>query len=751
MSGSGVTAPDRPRRLTDGYARLVVRFRWAVIVSWMALLWGMVTLLPEAPTSLGGGIEGIAGPDSPAIAAEVRSYREFRLPLLSRTAVVQRDPTGLDLDTQVEAAERAAAVSTGGYFYGMGGVVAAIPVANTFCAFPGSEESGTTIITYLFTDPDLGFGGQYEAAREFTENRYGPDDHLVGVTGSVPARLEQGRVLHAALPHLESVTLVAVLLIVGLVFRSLVAPLMTLVVAGAGVLATLELSGAAGAIAGVSVPTDLKPLLVALLLGVVTDYAVFYLSGMRAAVADGLGPMAAAERATARFTRIVVVAGLTVAAGTACLLVADSPLVQAFGPGMSLTVLVGLVCAVTLVPALLAVLGGAVFWPARPHRTGTGTRTRSVPARWRRQLPLMRQRRRVVWLTYTHNARWVVAVGLVCLGLAAVPVTRLDVGVSFVSSLPRDNEVRSAATAASRGFADGILSPTVLLIEGTRVTDDRGALARLGSHLERQPGVAGVLGPGDQPLSTELGVLLAASGDAARYLIILDVQALGASAINTLTRLRTALPTMLAEAGLAGVRVSFAGDTAIAAGVDATVADLSRVARTVLLVNLVLLVLFLRAFVAPLALLAVNVLTVFTSLGLTTLLFQVVLGHDGLTFYVPFAAAVLLVALGSDYTIFGVGHVWDEAAHGPMRSALVRAVPRTAAAITAAGVILATSFGLLALVPLRPFRELSFAMGVGVLLDAVVVRALLVPGLLRVLGPASGWPGQYLYERRRTV
>jgi RND superfamily putative drug exporter len=148
--------------------------------------------------------------------------------------------------------------------------------------------------------------------------------------------------------------------------------------------------------------------------------------------------------------------------------------------------------------------------------------------------------------------------------------------------------------------------------------------------------------------------------------------------------------------------------------------------------------------IAPLYLLASTVLAVGAALGLTTSLFQDVLGHDGLIFYVPFAAAVLLVALGSDYTIFSVGYIWDQARHRSLRQALAVAVPRSTRAITVAGVTLAASFALAALIPLAPFYELAFIMAVGVLIDAFIVRSLLIPALISVVGRTSGWPGKRL-------
>jgi uncharacterized protein (DUF2267 family) len=159
-------------------------------------------------------------------------------------------------------------------------------------------------------------------------------------------------------------------------------------------------------------------------------------------------------------------------------------------------------------------------------------------------------------------------------------------------------------------------------------------------------------------------------------------------------------------------------------------------------VNLLLLALFMRALVAPLYLIASSVLGLMASLGLTTLFFQVVLGQDDLTYYVPFAAAVLLVALGSDYNVFVAGRIWDEARGMRLREAIAVAAPQAARAVTVAGLALAASFALLAIVPLRSFREFAFVMAVGVLVDTFLVRTLLVPALTSLFGEGAWWPGR---------
>ena len=261
--------------------------------------------------------------------------------------------------------------------------------------------------------------------------------------------------------------------------------------------------------------------------------------------------------------------------------------------------------------------------------------------------------------------------------------------------------------------------------------------------LERRLGVAGVVGPAQEPRRFDLDALVSSDGSAARYAVVLDREPLGGEAIDRVDALEQALPGMLTRAGLEGATSGVAGPTALAAEtVDSTVDDLGRIALAVLGINLLLLVLFLRSLVAPLFLLAGSVLAVAATLGLTAFLFQGVLGYGEVTYFVPFAAAVLLVSLGSDYNVFVVGQMWDEAQRQPLREAIATAAPRASKSITVAGLALAGSFALLAIVPLRAFRELAFALSVGVLLDAFVVRSLLVPALVSLFRDASWWPGR---------
>jgi RND superfamily putative drug exporter len=176
--------------------------------------------------------------------------------------------------------------------------------------------------------------------------------------------------------------------------------------------------------------------------------------------------------------------------------------------------------------------------------------------------------------------------------------------------------------------------------------------------------------------------------------------------------------------------------------VQAVVDTSIRVGAAVLLVNFLLLALFLRALVAPIYLLAASVASVAATIGLTKYVFQDLLGHTDLTYYVPFAAGVLLVCLGSDYNVYVVGRIWQEAERMTLREAIAFAAPRASKAIGVAGIALAASFGMLAVVPIDGFRELAFMLSVGVLVETFIVRSALIPALVSLFGTSSAWPGR---------
>jgi len=722
--------------VAKGFAYLVVALRYLLILGWAGGVMAAVAFLPSLQSSP-GGLANLIPPGSPAAQADTTAARLFGYPLEAGVAIVQRDPHVLPqsaVDTTARAAvsyDRSPSIP---------GLIAVIPLPNgaglpegisfslasTSSLLTAVRRHTSTIVTFLEFSPDSTPEQQVSDASTYA-HRYLTD--VAGVTGPVAAQYEQGLIITADLSRVEMFTLLAIALIVAVRFRSLLAPLAVLACAGTAYVLAIRLVAWGATRTGIAIPQEADPVLVVLLLGVTTDYCVFFLAGMRARRAAGARHLQAVREATAESAPIILAAGLIVAAGTGALAVARSGLLRAFGPGLAVTVLVSMVVSLTLMPALLAVFGGLMFRHVIPDR------------------PAAQESRFARFSTSKPVALLGIAVCVTGLGFAASAARGLGLGSPLINEMPSSSDAVRASAAAAAGFPPGILAPTEVLVIGPGTGSQTTADRRLEDALRRQPGVASVAGPSDLtgiPLpSSAHNPMVAADGAAVRFALIYDTDPLNATAIGQVRVLTARLPALGKAAGLGDVRYEVGGQTALTGdAINGTASDLWRVGLTIAVVTLLLLVLFLRALLAPVLLLAASLLAVLATLGLTVLICRAAFGSPDLVYFVPFAAGVLLVSLGSDYNVFVVGRIWEEARSRPARDAVAVAAPRASRAITTAGDALAASFGLLALIPLEQFRQLAIIMAVGVILDTVVVRSLLVPSLVALTGRAGMWPGR---------
>jgi RND superfamily putative drug exporter len=765
--------------LARSYAFVVVSLRYLIVGGWVAAVVLAIMFLPPLSATSSGGLSDLIPPGSAAARAEADVARLFGFPIDAAVAIVQRDPHGMPaavrdrairsaiavdrrLSGQPEGqlATAAAALARAGHpdaarilsgpvspgpAGGIPALTGAFPLPNAAGLLRGRNEQSTTVITFLAFRPGTSFGAQTAGANAYVRwflNR--PDDHVAGVTGPVPAEYEQSQIIGKDIVWVELFTVLAIALIVGVRFRSVGAPLATLACAATAYVIAIRVVVLLAGRMGVPLPPDLDPVLVVLLLGVTTDYTVFFLDGMRAQVAGGVPRIRAARLATAEFAPIILAAGIIVAAAAASLVVARTKMLSAFGPGLALTVLTAMAVSMTLGPALMAIFGGLLFRPVPrwlrrqgvTRREGGGRRPGRPPARWN-------LRTRAARLAAARPmALLIAAAGVAGLLAAAWGAHTIHLGSPLIRELPASASAARAGAAAADGFAPGILSPTEILVIGPGVAGQTTALARLQHELATQPGVAEIAGPASLPGSVPVNPMLAASGGAARFVVVENTDPLDATAISRVQQLQHDLPALARAAGLRGARFELAGQTALTGdSIGSVFADLGRVALAIMTVTLVLLALFLRSLLAPVYLLAASVLAVFATLGLTIGIGQHFLGYGSLVYFVPFAAGVLLVSLGSDYNVFVVGRIWEEARRRPVADAVAVATPQASRAITTAGVALAASFAMLAVIPLEQFRQIALAMTLGVVLDAIAVRSLLVPALVALFGRLGMWPG----------
>jgi putative drug exporter of the RND superfamily len=724
--------------VAKAFAYLIVGLRVPLILGWIVAVVLAVLFLPPLPSS--GGLGDLIPVGSAAVQADANAARLFGYPLEAGIAVVQSRPHALP-QAVVDATARAAVkydrqASIPGLLAVIplpngAGIPEAITVSPASAAglLAGERQRTSTIVTYLEFSASSSMEQQVADAATYA-HRYLTD--VVGVTGPVAAQYEQGLIINRDLGWVELFTVLAIALIVGFRFRSLLAPVAALLCAATAYeLAVRLVAWGVGRI-GIALPQEADPVLVVLLLGVTTDYCVFFLAEMRNRLAEGADRLQAARDSTAASAPIVFTAGLIVAAGTGALLVARGGLLRSFGPGLAATVLVSMVVSLTLMPALLGVFGGLMFrhvTPAKPAH----------PTRWLER-----------FATSKPVALLMVVACVAGLGIAVVAARGLGLGSPLINELPSSSAAVRASAAASAGFAPGILAPTEVLVIGPGVGSQLAVDRRLEDALRRQPGVASVVGPavingagtGSASTGSSSNPMIAKNGTAVRFALIYNTDPLNAIAVGQVRVLTARLPALGAAAGLRGVSYEVGGQTALTSdAINATASDLWRVGLAIMLVTLLLLMVFLRALLAPVYLLAASLLAVLATVGLTVIICHAIFGSSNLVYFVPFAAGVLLVSLGSDYNVFVVGRIWEEARSLPVREAVSVAAPRASRAITTAGVALAASFGLLALIPLEQFRQMAIIMAVGVILDTVVVRSLLVPSLVALTGRAGMWPG----------
>jgi RND superfamily putative drug exporter len=706
--------------------RAIVWLRFLIVPAWIAATILTVSHLPSAFEAEASELDSLLPHSSSALEVEREALKTFGLPLLSRTMVVAREPGGF---SSAQASAAADYIATADRSEGPN-AVKAVPLTDA-PGMLGDGGAATTIVAYLYLDPALSEDESQESAERFAAGlKRASSAPAVKVTGALPATRSETEIAESHLIWVELATAFLVVAILALYFRSLGVPLLGLGTVAIAYLCADRVLGWIAERYGLSVPREAEPVIVALIFGVLTDYLVFFVSGYRQRLRQGERTTEAVSETTGELLPVILTAALMIAGATLTLLLSGVSFLSAFGPSMAVAVIVSALVAMTLVPAALAIFGRALLWPR-----GVGEQS-PEDADGEKDAGIDEGGARGRLLGVAVKAPLLTAVVCVLALLAAASGLRhLELGNPVMRGLPEASEPRQGYDAAAAGIGPGVLGPTMLVLEEQGIAKRESELASFQTDLEGDRQIVGVLGPADQPLPSRAGVMLAPSGNAARYVLALNGDPDGAPASEALSELEDELPAMLERNGLRGVRTGITGDTTIAAELsEDTTTAFERVAPAALIVLLLLLWLLLRSWAAPLYLVGSSLLVVAAALGITVYVFQDLLDYGELAFFVPVASAILLLALGADYNVFLISRIWQEAEEQELRPAIRTAGIRAGRAITVAGFILALSFAAVALIPIQGFREIAFALCVGLLLDTLVARTLLVPALVAIFG-----------------
>lgn len=448
-----------------------------------------------------------------------------------------------------------------------------------------------------------------------------------------------------------------------------------------------------------------------LVFGAGTNYALLLISRYREELQTTEDHRAALSTAWRKTAPAIIASNVTVVLALLTLVLAVIPGTHGLGISSAIGLLIALGSVLFLLPPLLAVCGRAVFWPLVPR-----------PGDERRQGRIWRGiaggvvRRPVVALLAGGALLAVMAAGLFGTSVG------LDQGEKF--RVP--SESAAGLEVFSAHFPAGEAQP-ILIVADTAQAQDVVTAAK---------GVEGVVRV--QPIGTT------ADGDLTKIMVTSEYAPSTGRSLSQITALRDAVHAVPDAQALVG--------GAVATDLDARTGnqqDLLLIAPLVLLVSFLVLLVLLRSIVAPVLLLAVNLASALAAIGAGAWLSRVLFGQHALDLQVPLLAFLFLVALGIDYTIFLVHRARAEAADRGTRQGMVEAIAHTGGVITSAGIVLAAVFAALGVLPLVTLGQLGLIVGVGVIVDTLVVRTVIVPAIFALVGDRIWWPGRLRRPARR--
>ncbi len=524
-----------------------------------------------------------------------------------------------------------------------------------------------------------------------------PDGVTAQVTGPAAIQADLAAVFDGADFRLLGATATVVAILLILTYRSPVLWLIPLTVVGLADRAAAALSTQVLDVVGVAWDESTVGILSVLVFGAGTDYALLLISRYRDELRRNEDRYAAMRTTVRRTVEPVLASATTVVVGLLILLLSAFPTTRGLGLACAVGVVIAAVAALVFLPFTLVLVGRWVFWPRVPHVGEPAlVDTRSL---WRR-------------VGDQVSRRPVVLAGVVTAVLAvmALGTLRIETGLSEADQFLETPEAIEAAERLAESFPAGSSDPTVVLTDRP-AEEVAGALGT----------VAGV--DSVRPAGSAEGV--------SRLDVVLSAEPGSDQAGATVEALRDELGDDGSVGGTEAERVD-----------QQAASDRDRLLLIPLILGLVLVALgaLLRSIVAPVILVASVVGTYLAALGASWLLFTQVLGFERLDVGVPLLAFLFLVALGVDYNIFLVTRAGEEARDHGAREGMLRALTATGGVITSAGILLAAVFAVLGVLPLVVLAQLGVIICVGVLLDTLVVRTVLVPAIAVLLGDRFWWP-----------
>ncbi|WP_245819524.1 MMPL family transporter [Rhodococcoides yunnanense] len=685
-------------------ARTVIANPWKVIVAWLVLAIAAILLSPSLsnyttgnqqtflPSSFESSQAQAAGNEYfPTLAGATGSLVVTRADGTALSPTDQQTATTLATTLQNENIPGVVSVSATPQSLSQDGKAVALQVS--FAGQPGDDIVDSAI----------------PIVRDDAESALQGTGLVSGLTGNAAIGVDTTAAYDRADLIITIATVIVILALLGLIFRSPIIAVIPVVVIGVVLLVVTALTADVAALFGFEVSTTLGSILVVVLFGIGTDYVVFLLFRYRERLRHGESPTDALHFAVTVVGKVVASSALTVIGAFAALLLAKLGSLSTLAPGLIIAVAVMLLTALTLVPALFTVLGRHLFWPLGPGHDSTRTPFVSIGR-------VIARRPGVV--------AGVVGVILVVLAVFSSGYTST---YNTLDELPASTSSQQAFNTLNQSFPAGALSPTQIYVTGEGPVNQQ-VLGAVATDVSQVDGVSSVAPP-----------RISQDGTAAVITVVLQDDPYSNDALDLVGGpVRDAAHS----AAVPGTEVLVGGQTSTFVDVREQLrADTRLVFPVAAVIIAVILALLLTAVLAPLNLLVCVALTFAATLGAVVLVFLRLLDYDGIDFTIPIVLYLFVVAIGTDYNILIASRLREEFHNGhPPRRAAEEAVANDAPTVAASGVILALTFASLMLTGLANLAELGFGVAIGVAIAALLMAPLLVPSLSALEGRAFWWP-----------
>jgi RND superfamily putative drug exporter len=687
--------------------RLATRHPWSVIVGWVVISVVVIVTAPKLNAT---------SDQSEFLPAH---YESIKAATLQQKAFPTRSSPGAILVfdredeqplTRQDSADVQAVVEA------LGPTLA--PVFSGVAAQPPSENKLVQIAVVGMAKDNNAYDATAIAAakklRADAKPLVADTDLRLGVTGPAAQALDSQEASSnaEAIVGIATVLLIVVLLV--LIFRSLIIALLPIIVIGLVSQVATGLVAVANKVFDLKTDSSIQVILIVVLYGIGTDYILFFLFRYRERLRAGEDSRTAVAQAVARAGEAIASAGGAVIVSFLALLLSSLGIFRSIGPALAIAVAVTVLAALTLVPAVVALLGTRVFWPSKAWKTEP-------------------RRARFAALGAALGRRPAVFASASGLLLAVLAVFAFGFHPNFDlgdSGAPEDIESSVALQTLQSGLPAGATDPTPILLTSTNGEPlDRAALPAFASAVGKASGVAQVV-PGAPNTA----------GTTAVFNVILDQDP---TSDASLANVKGPIRTTAHEAAPDGSQALVGGTTSVFVDFqEAMNRDYAVVFPVAAVVIMLILALLLRSLVAPWYLMASVGLGFGATLGAAVLLFQQVQGKEGLIFLLPIYIYLFVVALGTDYNILMIARLREEARSGKSsRDAAAEAVKQAGPTVAAAGLILAGTFAALMLGGNSLLVAMGFSISFGIFVAAFVMAMFFTPALTALIGHAAWWPG----------